>query len=46
MSYKNSLLKHGNFDFALFGGGGVDNYLKSDFSNKNFKFCLENQGGW
>ena len=27
-----SLLKHRNFDFALFRGwGGGDNYLKSDF---------------
>ena len=24
-----SLLKHGNFDFALFGSGGVDSCLKS-----------------
>ena len=26
-----SLLKHRNFDFALFRGGGGDTYLKSDF---------------
>ena len=35
-----SLLKHRNFDFALFRAGGGDTYLKSDFlggyGDKNF----------
>ena len=31
MCDKNSLLKHGNFKFVLFGDGGVASYLKSDF---------------
>ena len=29
-----SLLKHLNFDFALFRGGGGDTYLKSDFRRR------------
>ena len=31
MCNKNSLLEHRNFDVALFGGGEVESYLKSDF---------------
>ena len=43
-----SLLKHGKFEFALFGSGGVDSYLESDFQEgrvtKILNFALKIKG--